>query len=68
MDIQNILNGKLTYLAGAAFILVGVVQLLQALAATQNPDYNSGIQNIIGGFAILGGRRAIGKITIGNQP
>lgn len=66
MDWTQVLNGKLTYCAGFAFILVGIYQFGTALIQStqgQPADFNTGVQNILGGIAILGGRRAIGKIS-----
>jgi hypothetical protein len=56
--MTNFLSGYLTYIAGIGFVAFGIVQFIQG-------DYSTGIQNIGGGVAIIGGRRAIGKITVG---
>jgi hypothetical protein len=49
------LNGYLTYLAGIGFLVVGIYQIITG-------DTQKGVESIIAGFAIIGGRRAIGKV------
>ena len=50
------LNGYLTYIGGAGFVLVGIYQLLTV------EDKQTGINSILAGIAIIGGRRALNKV------
>lgn len=53
------LNGYLTYIAGVGFIVVGIYQIIIG-------DTQKGVESIVAGFAVIGGRRAIGKIIDSN--
>jgi hypothetical protein len=51
------LKGYLTYAAGVAFIIVGVYQIVTG-------DAKGGMEAILAGLAIIGGRRAIADNAI----
>jgi uncharacterized membrane protein HdeD (DUF308 family) len=63
MTVQEWLNGKKTYLAGAGIVLTGILRIISAFTADyfDIQEVWEGITIIAGGFGVVGFRNALDK-------